>query len=306
MPLKDDLKQYFVFSRSEKYGIIVLCGLILLALVVKTVLPRFVAKESHAADYREEAALFRSSTDDASAGEQERSMLEIAETRSYFYFDPNHATDKEWKQLGLNGRQILNIRNYQSKGGTFRKKEDVKKLYTIPITLYESLAPYIRFRANSNRPLPVAGRPKTTVRTESRSPTIAPLPIELNTADSALMTSLPRIGPILAARVLKYRRLIGGFVRIDQLNEVYDMDSSIVERIRLQVTVDSSLVRKISVNKASFKELNSHPYLNREQTNGILYYRKIQTSVRTLDELVTNNILPPETAQKIAPYLSFE
>ncbi|MDR0714098.1 MAG: helix-hairpin-helix domain-containing protein [Bacteroidales bacterium] len=306
MPWKDNLKQFFVFSSSERRGIIALCGLILLVLAVKAVLPRLFVGESKMVDYGKEAALFRPSTDKEPAGGHEQGISEIVETRNYFFFDPNHATDGEWKQLGLNERQIRNIRNYQSKGGMFRKKEDVKKLYTIPITLYESLVPYIRFR-NSDRPATTAVRPETIADTEKRpSKTPAPSRIELNTADSALMTGLPGIGPVLAARILKYRRMIGGFVRIEQLNEVYGLDSSVVARIRFRVDIDSGLVKKIPVNKASFKELANHPYLNRQQTTGILYYRKIQTTVKTLDELVKNNILLPEDAQRLTPYLSFE
>ncbi|MDR3095407.1 MAG: helix-hairpin-helix domain-containing protein [Bacteroidales bacterium] len=306
MSWKNNLKQYFNFSHSERYGIMVLCGFIMLAFAVKLILPEWLAQQKvDDTGYHEALTLFRP------AGEPDWNNTEITPAgepvnkRTYFYFDPNHIGNQEWQKLGLNERQIRNIRNYQAKGGTFRKKEDLKKLYTIPFSLYESVAPYIRFATESAHTTAVkpAVEPRPDVE---HSETAAPIIVELNSADSALLTQLRGIGPVFASRIIKYRNRAGGFANVEQLNEVYGIDSALVAQLKPQLTTDSGLIRKIPVNKAIFKEMINHPYLNEQQTRGILYYRKIQTGIKTMDELVKNNILTQEEAQKIAPYLSFE
>ena len=232
--------------------------------------------------------------------------------RELFYFDPNRASDDEWERLGLNERQIRNIRNYQASGGSFNKKEDLQKLYTISTTLYQLLEPYIRIAGNreiSNRVTSekvatvYPSSPSTSGRTGSGYTKVI---VDLNNADSALLTLLPGIGPVLATRTLRYRNLLGGFANVEQISEVYGVNKELVERLSDQISIDTSLIRKIHINKATLYELTKHPYLNEQQARGILTYRRLQTRIDNLDDLIKNNILEPETAQKIRPYLSFE
>ena len=237
-------------------------------------------------------------------------------TAELFYFDPNNATDDEWNKLGLNERQIRNIRNYQAAGGTFRRKEDLQRLYTVSTTQYRQLEPYIRMmtvneqntRQNTQvaHTTPAIVEETEIIMTSENIPNNAILQIELNTADSSLLTQLSGIGPILAARTLRYRNLIGGFVDISQLSEVYGITDNLVEQINERIWADSSLIRKISVNTATLNDLARHPYISEQQARGIINYRRLQNRINTLDELVRNNILEGASVDKIKPYLSFD
>ncbi|MDR1672039.1 MAG: helix-hairpin-helix domain-containing protein [Bacteroidales bacterium] len=305
MSLWNKLKKYLDFSRSERSGILLLCGLILVTLALKIYLPgRNISGETDFSAYEREIALFFQSVDSLQAAVPAKGgNTDVA----YFYFDPNTVSDVEWKQLGLNERQVRNIRNYQAKGGHFRRKEDVKRLYTLPATMYETLEPYIRIaeQRSATGSAPARMLPQnveTSFPVREKSVRI----LELNAADSVSLVQLPGIGPVIAARIVRYRRLIGGFSAIAQLNEVYGIDSTLVSRLEDRLSADSSMIRKITINVAGFGELATHPYLTDEQVRGILYYRRLQKSIATLDELVANNILSLETAQRVAPYLSFE
>ena len=48
---------------------------------------------------------------------------------------------------------------------------------------------------------------------------------DLNEVDSVWLTSIHGIGPVLSKRLVKYRKLLGGFNSIDQLKEVYGLSS---------------------------------------------------------------------------------
>ena len=83
--------------------------------------------------------------------------------------------------------------------------------------------------------------------------------IELNSADTTALKSLPGIGSVFASRIIKYRELLGGFVSISQLLEVYGLDSTRYSRIAGLVVADSAAIRKLSVNSLRFAELLRHP-----------------------------------------------
>ena len=61
-----------------------------------------------------------------------------------FPFDPNTATKQELMRLGLFEYMAERIINYRSKGGEFRVKSDLNKIYKFPQKLYTDLAPFIQ------------------------------------------------------------------------------------------------------------------------------------------------------------------
>lgn len=64
-------------------------------------------------------------------------------------------------------------------------------------------------------------------------------PIDLNRATGHDFEKLPGVGPKLAGRILAYRRSIGAFHSLDELQAVKGIGSKTFERIRPLVTVTS-------------------------------------------------------------------
>ncbi len=314
MSWKSFPKRYAGFSRAERYGIAGLCGCILLVLIVRLCLPHWVKHQApDTSAYENEIALFRQAVDSVQAAKSIASVEPTDAgrlTAELFYFDPNTATDKDWERLGMTSRQIRTIRNYQAKGGHFRKKEDVGKLYTVSVTQYKLLEPYILIAGEASSSKKQPEKQPETVPAKENAP-VADIPartlvhIDLNVADSSELTRLSGIGPVLASRIVKYRNRIGGFADAAQLSEVYGIKPELVEKLTPQLSADRSLIRKIAINTATFKDLVSHPYIGEQQTKGILNYKKLQGRINGLDELVRNNILTREEADKIEPYISF-
>ncbi|MFK4804730.1 ComEA family DNA-binding protein [Microbacterium sp. ZW CA_36] len=61
--------------------------------------------------------------------------------------------------------------------------------------------------------------------------------VDLNTADAALLETLPRIGPALAERILAWRDDNGGFTSIEDLLAVPGIGDKMLESLRDLVTV---------------------------------------------------------------------
>jgi competence protein ComEA len=132
------------------------------------------------------------------------------------------------------------------------------------------------------------------------------IPIDLNTADSAQLTTVYGIGPVFAGRIIKYRKRVGVFINKEQLRDVYGFNDEKYTGISPQVKVNPAQVQKININTATFDELKHLPYLTYKQMNAIEQYR-IQhgdyTGAGDLKEIV---ILNDNIINKIKPYLSFK
>jgi len=126
--------------------------------------------------------------------------------------------------------------------------------------------------------------------------------IDINRADSILLLPLPGIGPVFAGRIIKYRRLLGGFVSVDQLAEVYGLPTETIRRIRNRILIDSSAIQKIHVDSATFGELLRHPYLDYKEVKALVEYRDFMGKVSSLKELETNQILSDTTLKRIHGY----
>jgi DNA uptake protein ComE-like DNA-binding protein len=129
--------------------------------------------------------------------------------------------------------------------------------------------------------------------------------IDINISDSAALEKLYGIGPVLSARIIKYRRLLGGFARIDQLKEVYGLSAETYEAIKGRVFADSTVITRININSAGYKELSRFPYFEKYEITAILKYREIKRRINEIDDLTGNKLITNEKARKISPYLKF-
>lgn len=233
-----------------------------------------------------------------------------------FAFDPNTVSVAGWQQLGLPHWLAERIDKYRSKGGRFRKKEDLLRIYDFPPDLYEQLEPYVQLKgespavADKAEAKPANDRPDEPARpTErpafaDRPAKVALQPFDINTADTSQLIALKGIGATLARRIVKYRDALGGFVSAEQFRDIYGLDSLAQEEL-LKFGQVRSAPRKIPVNTASAEELDRHPFLSRRQAEIIVRYREQHGAYTSAESLKPIRILDAVTIAKIAPYLEF-
>lgn len=207
-----------------------------------------------------------------------------------FVFNPNNLPAEQWKQLGLSDRQIATIKHFESKGGHFNRKEDVQKMYSLTADDYKRIAPYIN--------IPDEGYTSNKLAPGET--------IELNNADSAKLTRVHGIGPAFAARIVEYRKRLGGFLNKDQLKEVYGIDTVKFAGIKNQVTVNTAHITKIKINEVDFEGLRRFPYLTNKQTNAIIQYRNQHGNYTGIADMRNIAILDDIILRKIEPYIVFK
>ncbi len=129
--------------------------------------------------------------------------------------------------------------------------------------------------------------------------------LDINSCDSASLEALPGLGPVLSARIIKYRKLLGGFASVEQLREVYGLSEETYNLVSGMLKADPADVIKISINDADYKKLIRMPYFERYEVAAILKYRELKGKVDGVEELVENKLISTETAAKVKPYLEF-
>jgi competence protein ComEA len=293
------LNTYLSISKREFNGLLALVIVIIAIAAVPTIYEHIVGKlstEDSVLPINIPADIARSARVSANKKYRQHRSEEL------FEFDPNTISQSDWQRLGLSERQSAAIINYRTKGGKFRKPEDLQKMYTISQRVYQRILPYVKIS------------PETTKHSSEVLQTLSQRPayvkkslniIEINGADSVALLEIRGIGPAFASRIIKYRQRIGGFCQKEQLMEVYGLDSFKFTEIKEQVSLDLAAIRKIDINNAQLEDFKGHPYIRYKQANAIIQYRKQHGAYAGIADLSKVLILDPETITRIAPYLTF-
>lgn len=127
--------------------------------------------------------------------------------------------------------------------------------------------------------------------------------IDLNAIDSAGLTCLPGIGPWTAQKIMRYRVELGGFVSIEQLDEIQGIADSLSQWFTVTDTIP---VIRIRVNEASVSELRRHPYMNFYQARAIVELRRERGKVQGPGQLSLLEEFTEQDLERLLPYLDFE
>jgi competence protein ComEA len=279
----EPIKNWFGFSRRERRSTFILLIIVCTVIAIRYVVPEKNADFGYIGG---EKINLEISAAISSSDKKKRDSL--------FLFNPNTASIDTLVKLGLDSRAAATLIKYRSRGGKFSIPSDIRKVYGIDSSHAEKLIPFIELENDSAISSGNNGK-------KSKRP-----PIELNGCDSALLVSLPGIGPVLASRIIKYRRLLGGYVSVSQLREVYGLPAETFDLIKGRLTVDTLSVAGININSGGYKELIRIPYLERYEVSSILKYRELQGRINGIDDLTKNKLITPDKAVKVRGYLSFD
>ncbi|GHE66849.1 MULTISPECIES: helix-hairpin-helix domain-containing protein [Roseivirga] len=230
-------------------------------------------------------------------------------------FDPNQASVDDLVAVGIPRFLAQRIERYRNGGGFFRVRDDLSKIYDFPDSLFLVLEPFIDLPRQ-----PIGIQKKAVVRkSESQKRNESArwveqvsrfeepgLMIDINKADSADFQQLHGIGPGYAGRMIKFREALGGFHSVEQLADLYGMSDSLYLQIRSFLHVaDSVTLKAVPINIATFKQLNSHPYISYELTKEILMTKSKYGKFKTPEDLRRLSLLDSSTRMKLIPYIKF-
>tara|TARA_B110001450_G_C17653728_1_gene494332 strand:- start:1287 stop:1697 length:411 start_codon:yes stop_codon:yes gene_type:complete len=97
---------------------------------------------------------------------------------------------------------------------------------------------------------------------------------DLNTSSARDLTQVRGIGEVLSKRIVKYRTRLQGFDELDQLYEVYGLDSLVVEKVKRQFKLITKPERvKIPIAEVTMEALLRIPYLSKSEAKKIIGLR---------------------------------
>lgn len=312
------LKDFLYYNRTERKAAFFLMTVVLLIVVLCWLIPFFsnsaphdynnfkkeadefeaslILKETEEKDYYQQ----RNYTPKNKYGNADKKSRQKNDKKSLtpFSFNPNEADEQTLLNLGLSEKTVAGILNYRNKGAQFKKKSDFAKIYSLKAEDYELLEPYIE--------LPDSIERKTFEPKKFEKFKKEPLAVmDVNSATAEDLDKLPGIGPSFASRIIKYRNSLGGFVKIAQLEEIYGMADSIIEKIEPYLQCNPKSVAKININTATAEALKTHPYLRWRHANAIVKYREKNGAYKSIEMLRTLHEFDDieQTFFKIKPYL---
>ena len=302
------LKEYFTFTKRERNGILMLMfliiamqGIVIFTHYLQPTLDnpqrQFFEKEIIAF----EKAISADATDKPLILEKTISKDTFLDPLkiNYTYFDPNKADRNLWLQLGVSEKTIQSIANYISKGGRFKKKEDLRKIYTLKPVEYLKLEPYIVIDNKKEKGSIDSAKQELSVNNKSN------FILELNKATQEDLMKLPLIGEKRAQQIIKYRNLLGGFVEKEQLKEIYGLPDSVYQLILPQITVNSDVITHLNINTDSISSLK-HLYIKKPFAQMIVNYRLQHGDFHSVEEIQKLPLSSDSIFRKIRKYLIVE
>lgn len=213
-------------------------------------------------------------------------------TGTLFAFDPNTLDSPGFIRLGLSPSVVKGLINWRRHGKKFYRKEDLKPLYNLTPEAYARLEPYIA--------IAVTERPGFS----HSYPRLPPLPatIDLNTTDSVTLVRLNGIGPTLAHKIIARRNALGGFLRHEQLLEVYRFGDSTFSMLRERLVIRPEMVKRMALNTATQEQLQVHPYIGEKMAKNLLLFRNGLRRFDNIQQLRQVPLMNEEIYRKIAPY----
>lgn len=306
-------KDFFYFTKTERQGIIVLVVLILgvvaASAIVSTCTKQIDAKLTENKDSEKEY------TDFISSLQTSRQQKKYTKTSGSAYpkreitlsaFDPNTADSITFLNLGLPPWMAKNILSYRRKQGIFRKPEDFRKVYGLEEEKYQTLLPYIHIADHFSHFSPNKDTAGLYIEHKEKYDSVFKYKpgtlVDLNKADTTELKKIPGIGSSIAQKIVNYRKRLGAFYRIEQLQEIHLK----ADKLRSWFIIDTSQIPCIHANKASMERMMYHPYINYYQAKVIIEYRKKKGKLNSLKQLSLYEEFTPEDFERIRPYVCFD
>lgn len=206
-------------------------------------------------------------------------------------FDPNTYTSNDWMNLGMSQKQADLIVKFGKRG--FYSDEDLKKVFVISNQFFAVIKDSLIYPERKNE--------NTVAKSVNKDLKI--VYVEINSANETDLMELKGIGQFFAKNIIKKRNELGGFVKKEQLLEVWKMDQEKLDGIINNISIDIKAITQLPLNTVSAQELKNHPYFTWNVANSIVKLRSQMGGFQSIDDIRRSVLIDDELFTKIKPYL---
>ena len=330
------VRRYFGFSRGETQGFVVLLLIMLGAAIAPRLLrPEVPVYDPHT-DQQELDKLVGQLRANRAPGTFETRFprREYAGTGGYGKgasrfptvtqvklapFDPNQLAARDWEARGVPHFVAARMEKYGQMAGGFKAKTQIQRIYGLPDSVYQRLAPFMQLPDEAPKREYADNRPGFAKTGPSGSPVFPPSkfprkprnlqPFDLNQADTTQLMQIRGIGSGRAKWIVKHRDELGGFVNEAQLADVFVLRDApdLQDSLRKYTFVAPGFrPAQVNVNTATFEEMAVHPCIGKRLGRVIVAFRKQHPPFQQAEDLLQIRTLNEADLAKMRPYIRFD
>jgi len=288
------IKGYFTFSKDQQKGILLLFFII----IVLQLIYFFVDFGTTSKVYPEEQKWL------ALESQIDSLKLQKNDSPKIYPFNPNFITDYKGYKLGMSVAEIDRLLTFRKQNKYVNSAIEFQNITKVSDSLLKVIAPFFKFpdwvKDKKKNDFNSYNDKKDLVKSER------PVFIDINNATQEDLIKVYGIGEALSLRILKFKESLGGFVSMEQMNDVWGLSSEIVEKLNSRFRVFKLPdVKKIDVNNASLKELTQFPYFKYALAKEIITYRSMNGNIKNREDLRKIKDFPVDKENIIGLYLDF-
>ena len=286
------LKIFFLYSKSQRIGIIVLFVSIGLLQAVYF----FVDFNSYQNDESDKSKWLANQTVIDSLKQQT-----VNYKTKIYPFNPNFITDFKGYKLGMSVVEIDRLLAYRKLDKYVNSAEEFQKVTKVSDSLLKTMAPYFKFPdwVNNKKSNFKIFSNKDFTKKEVLNV------LDINQATKEDLMKIDGIGNGFSERILKQKEAFGGFVSMEQMADIWGLSTEVVESLKKYFKVSGlPNVKKININNASLKELTQFHNFGYALAKEVVTYRTMNGDIK-IEDLPKIKGFPLEKIKIIALYLEF-
>ncbi|MCY1225632.1 Helix-hairpin-helix motif protein [compost metagenome] len=217
-------------------------------------------------------------------------------------FNPNFITDFKGYKLGMSTVEIDRLLKFREGNKYVNSAEEFQAVTKVSDSLLNAIAPYFKFPdwIKNKKSSFTSYEKQSFVKNEKI------ILIDINKATQEDLIKIYGIGPGLSERILKQKEILGGFVSMEQMDDVWGLSPEVIEKLNAQFKIGViPNVKKIKINDASVKELSQFPYFRYPISKEIVTYRSMNGGISSSEDLIKIKGFPVEKVKIIEKYLEY-
>lgn len=217
-------------------------------------------------------------------------------------FNPNFISDSKGYKLGMSVKEIDKLLLFRKTNKYVNSAQEFQLITGVSDSLLQTIAPYFKFPDWVTHK-----KDSKTFLDFSHAEVKKTIVMDINMATQEDLKKVYGIGEALSERILKEKRKFGGFVSMEQINDIWGLSPEVIEKIKLSFKIEKlPEIKKININTASINELMTLPYIRYSLAKSIVTFRSMNGTIENSEDLTKINGFSVDKVKIIALYLDFK
>ena len=293
---ENPFKTLFHFSKNQQKGIL---GLFSIIIILQMIYYFVDFSQVHKPSKEEQTWLALQTKIDTNQ------VIEKKYEYKIYPYNPNFLTDFKGAKLGMSIKEIDRLLAFRKQGKFANSPKEFQKVTGISDSLLNVMSPNFKFPdwvTNKQNNADYVNNYKSYEKLQKKE-TLKIL--DINQATKEDLMKISGIGEALSDRILKQKEVFGGFVSMEQMNDVWGLSPEVLASLNQYFKITTlPKINKININNASIKELSSFYYFKYPISKNIVIYRSMNGNLK-IEDLTNIKAFPVDKLKIIALYLEF-